>query len=359
MLEAWCGGRLARAMPLVAAALSVSALTCAQEDKPVLTLHAYADLMQVPALVLDSRLRPMQHPIDAGQFVVSLDSGKRFSPSNVRLEGDDPLELAIVLDVSGTQKDLVKSLPGVGAEFAATLHPQDHLSLYALACGQLLTTGERIKPDPKVVESALLGLVESPEVAKRLNGTPCENNLQLWSGMVDVVRHLHGTAGRRSMLVVSGGQDEGSQITWADLHDVAGTEGVALFGMNDGKEMAARQLKAAKHHHIALDPFQDLCASTGGIVLRASPSTAGKGLAEWVTLLRGRYVIEFPRPQQMREGVHSIAISIEGEPDAVVTEAGVQVRLPNAAEMADPDRVHSDAGANIPIGDKRQLSDKH
>lgn len=346
------------ALLLVAAVMFVGVPGGAQEDKAAFTLHAYADLMQVPVLVLASEMGPMRHPVDPGRFVVSLDSGKKFAPTSVKLEGDDPLELAIVLDVSGSQKELAESFPAVGAEFAATmLRPQDHVSVYALACGHLLKSADGIKPDPQAVKQALEVVLQSPKVVERLNGAPCESRILLWSGLLSVVKELQGSAGRRSMLVVSDGEDRGSEITWKDLHDVAGVHGVALFGMSSGRKHALQGVdEMGRPLHIP-DRFQALCESTGGIVLPASPLTVGKELGQWVTLLRGRYILEFPRPQQMGSGMHSIVVSIRGEPGAFVTEAGVQVKIPDAAQMADPHRVHSDAGAEIPVGNRKPLVD--
>ena len=322
----------------------------AQEEKPAFTLKAYESLMQIPALVLDSSMRPAKHRVDPGRFLVSLDSGKKFSPTNVRVEGDDPLELAIVLDVSGSQKQLVESLAGVATEFVSALEPQDHITVYALDCGHLLKS-ERILPGPKAVQQAIEAVLRSPRVAKRLNEEPCQNRILLWNAMLSVVKDLHESPARRSMLVVSDGVDFGSRITWSQLHSVAGVQGVALFGMNDLKE------KAQSPDEVP-DRFYALCTSTGGLVLHASSLTPGRALVQWVDLLRGRYVIEFPRPQQMSAGLHSIVVSIRGDSGAFVTVAGVPVTVPNAAEMADPDRVHSDGGADIPMGNRRPLLDK-
>src|ERR1700744_1416547 len=141
---------------LLVAAVSPGAVGQAQDEKPAFTLKAYESLMQVPALVLDSSMRPMRRAVDPGRFMVSLDSGKKFSPTNVRVEGDDPLELAIVLDVSGSQKKLVESFPGIAEEFAsAALKPQDHLSIYALDCGHLFKATDRMGPDPQAVRQAM------------------------------------------------------------------------------------------------------------------------------------------------------------------------------------------------------------
>jgi hypothetical protein len=348
------GWRGAGGLLMVAAVVFSGVPGDAQEEKPAFTLKAYESLMQVPALVLDSSMRPMRRPVDPGRFMVSLDSGKKFSPTNVRVEGDDPLELAIVLDVSGSQKQLVESLPGVAAEFAsAALHSQDRLSIYALDCGHLLKSADRIAPDPKAVQQAMEDVLQSPRVAKRLNEGPCPNRDLLWNAMLSVVKDLHESAGRRSMLVVSDGVDRGSGITWSTLHSVAGVQGVALFGMNSLKNETGQSSDEVP------DRFFALCTSTGGVVLHTSSPTAGKTLTQWVELLRGRYVIEFPRPQQMSAALHSIVISIRGDSGAFVTVAGVPVTVPSAADLADPDRVHSDAGADIPMGNRRPLLDGH
>jgi len=324
----------------------------AQEEKPTFTLKAYESLMQVPALVLDSSMRPMRHPVDPARFEVSLDSGKKFSPTSVRVEGDDPLELAIVLDVSGEQKKLVESLPGAATEFVSALRPQDHLSIYALDCGDMFKSADRIGPDAKGVQQAMEDVLASPRVAKRLKEGPCPNRDLIWNAMLEVVKDLRASPARRSMLVVSDGVDRGSRITWSQLHNVAGVQGVALFGMNDRPQATTEDGVEVR------DRFYALCTSTGGVVLHApSSSSGGKTAARWVELLRGRYVIEFPRPQQMTAALHSIVVSIHGDSGVFVTVAGVPVTVPSATELADPERVHSDAGADIPMGTRRPLVD--
>jgi hypothetical protein len=154
------------------------------------------------------------------------------------------------------------------------------------------------------------------------------------------------------MLVVSDGVDRGSAFSWSELHSVAGVQGVALFGMNVSKEQTEQSAEEVP------DRFYALCTSTGGIVLHTSVAGAGKTLAQWVELLRGRYIVEFPRPQKMTASLHSIVISIR-DSSAFVTVAGVPVTVPSTAELADPDRVHSDAGADIPMGNRRPLLDGH
>src|SRR6185437_12328936 len=88
------------------------------EQKPVFTLKVYTNLVQVPTLVLDHDRQPM-HPIDFQRFQVSLDSGKVFDPTHVRMEGADPLNLVILVDVGIKHRsDLVEDIANAAAEMA-------------------------------------------------------------------------------------------------------------------------------------------------------------------------------------------------------------------------------------------------
>ena len=55
-----------------------------QDQTPVFTLKVYTNLVQVPTLVLDHDRHPLP-PIKFQRFQVSLDDGKRFAPTHVRL----------------------------------------------------------------------------------------------------------------------------------------------------------------------------------------------------------------------------------------------------------------------------------
>ena len=72
------------------------------DDKQgVRTLHVYENLLQVPVLVLRPDRDHIPKPIDADRFSVSLDAGPWFPATHVRREGDDPISLSILLDVTG------------------------------------------------------------------------------------------------------------------------------------------------------------------------------------------------------------------------------------------------------------------
>ena len=73
------------------------------------TLRVYTNLMQVPVLVLTHDYQRMK-PIDPSGFRLSLDAGPRFHSSYVRREGDDPISLAILIDASNPDNELLPQL---------------------------------------------------------------------------------------------------------------------------------------------------------------------------------------------------------------------------------------------------------
>ena len=79
------------------------------QDGATPTLHVYANTIQIPVLVLGADREPTA-AIDPGRFEVSLDGGPKFRATHVRREGDDPISLAILLDVSGQEKELIPKI---------------------------------------------------------------------------------------------------------------------------------------------------------------------------------------------------------------------------------------------------------
>ena len=101
------GLRLLAAAVVLCSMLGVGAVVAQEEKVP--TLHAYANLVQVPTLVLDRDLKPIV-PIAEGRFFISIDGGPKFRVTHARLEGEDPITLAILLDVSQPFPSLMRGI---------------------------------------------------------------------------------------------------------------------------------------------------------------------------------------------------------------------------------------------------------
>lgn len=332
---------------LWASVLLVPCCRAQQDEKPVFTLKVYANLVQVPTLVLNHDRQPLP-PIDFRRFLVSLDEGKKFAPTHVRMEGEDPLDLSILLDASGPERDLIQSFADAMAAMAAkSLHAQDRVSIYALNCG-LVRSALLMPADPGRVKDAVQRALDAPDLNPTKRGAPCRNHVYLLGSMVAVLKELSGSPGRPVVLVVSGGADSGSKVSWNGLHGYAAAEGIALFGMNNGYEDPQSVWRTDR-----ADSFRGLCESTGGIVMEASSRDLQKRLQQWIAMLRNRYVVEFPRPQQLSTGAHTIDVSIRKDGLAFVTLSGVSVSLPDPKMTSDPNFIPSQQGADIPVGTRR------
>lgn len=320
-----------------------------QDQTPVFTLKVYTNRVQVPTLVLDHDRDPLRH-ISSGRFQVSLDNGKQFAPTHVRMEGEDPLNVAILIDVGVEQRsDLLQDLAGATAEMATKqLHPQDRVSIYLLSCNLIRTVYE-VQPFPGLLSQSIDGGLQSPKLGKDSKGESCGKNVPLWGAAAAVINEMSDSPGRRAILVISNGRDDGSQVSWTKLHDLAGREGVALFGL---RETVQPGIWIEGQN---IDVFRTLCEATGGIVMQGERRDLKKRLQQWITLLRGRYILEFPRPQALSTGVHSISVSIKYDGLAFITEAGASFTLPDPKITSDPNYVPSSEGSDIPVGNRRPM----
>ena len=321
-----------------------------QDQKPVFTLKVYTNLVQVPTLVLDHDRQPMRQ-IDFQRFQVSLDSGKQFAPTHVRMEGEDPLNLAILVDVGVKHRsDLVQDLATATADMVTKeLRPQDRISIYLLTCN-LLRTAHEAQPLAGLLSESIRGGLQSPKLGKNSSGESCGTNVYLWGAITSAIEDMSDVPGRRAILVISNGRDDGSGISWPKLHEYAGMAGAALFGLRE-TDLAGLGWQTGR-----IDAFRMLCESTGGIVMQGDKRELPKRLQQWIELLRGRYIVEFPRPQAVGSGEHEIAVSIKKDGYAFTTVAGVSFSLPDPKITEDPNYVPSNEGSDIPVGKRRPLS---
>ena len=328
-------------------ALAVQQEPTAREE-PIPTLHVYENLIQIPTLVLDSERRPLKKPIAANRFSVSIDSGPWFRATHVRQEGDDPISLSILLDVSGDSSELMANMNTAIGDLAPDgLHAKDHVSIYSLDCSLVQSLNdvpaesERLKI---AVNEALQTWIE-PEVK-------CQQSIHLWDALARVVTDSSKLPGRRVILVVSDGHDRRSEQTWNEVSKFAQAAGVAVFGITyvppELKDFRTRQWSSE-------DPLHSLCELSGGIVLLSPPSALDFTLQRFVALVRERYIIEFPRPANATAGEHVKEVRIAKSKD-FIRPAGISVPIPDATVLADPTTVPSDPSRTPVVGPRKPMT---
>ena len=328
------------AVVLVATLRPASAQTTPAQATPdgMYTLHVYTDLLQVPTLVL-TPLHGDYVGLTSENFTVSLGQGPKFHPTSVRREGDDSITLAILFDFTTDNNSMFTSF--AKAMFAkAMLKPaadllsaRDYISVYAYDCELVRTTEDKPATPDQLRASMDKVLTEGREKAR--NGAPqsCSSQKRLYDVVATVARDIGDSPGRRVILVISDGDDHRSVYSnWLDVARFAGSKSITIFGIRPvtkHTEVDIYDPFADPGAHgwwtmTSADPFGMLCGSSGGTVL-----AVGKGTKEMsgqvqrvMTMLRNRYILEFPRPVNGGPGLYSIKVMID-DPKAIIRPAGV------------------------------------
>jgi hypothetical protein len=326
-------------------ACSVAAQT--SQSARSLTLHVYTNLVQIPTLVLGKDQKPIAR-IDEQRFFVSLDGGRKLRATHARLEGDDPISLAILMDLNQSDHGIMSSADQAIASLAPlSLNAKDEVLIYALGC-QLIhpkdlepTNSENLKRQVDLVLQQSQPRDESDTKRK------CQNPLNLWDSLAIITQNLSTRPGRRVILAVTDGRDRGSRNSWNALRFFAQTRSVAIFGLVQPADLRNRREEV---------PFNDVCQLSGGTLLPTPAEDLGKQLASAVTLIRGRYIVEFPPPVSTVGGNYGLEITISKRPKTFIRPAGIAVPNDDPAILKDPTTVPSDPSRTPELGNRKILS---
>ena len=319
----------------------------APENAGPLTFHAYTKLVQIPTLVLGKDFKPVAR-IDERRFFVSLDGGRKLRVTHARLEGDDPISLTILLDLSQSNPDIIFSADQAIASLApVSLHTDDDVSIYALDC-QLVRAKDRTATNAAALEQQVdLVLQNSRPRDQRDPNRACQSPINLWDSIVTIIDTMPERSSRRVILAVTDGIDRGSRNSWNALRFFAQTRSVAIFGLVQPSDLKNRGNEV---------PFNDVCQLSGGMLLPTSVEDFRKQLAWAVTLIRGRYIVEFPPPVNATSGSYRLDITISKSRRAFIRPSGSQVPIDDPAVLKDPTTVPSDPSRTPELGSRKILS---
>jgi hypothetical protein len=321
------------------------------QDGPIHTLHVYTNLMQIPTLVLGPNRERIKTPIAESRFSVSIDSGPWFRATHVRPEGGDPISLSILLDVSGDTTELMPKIGDAIASLAPlSLHPKDHVSIYALDCS-LVQSLDDMPAENGGLKVAVDEALQSWTIRRQNKHEPdCQQSGHLWDALVHITGELQKLPGRRVILAVTDGRDKGSQQKWNELRAFAQTAGVAIFGL---KYRQAGPLLLPQRYE---DIFNSVCELSGGMVLITDGIFVPQQLERFTEMLRERYIVEVPRPANSTPGEHGILVKVAKDDNDFVRSAGITVPIPDAALLADPTTVPSDPSRTPELGTRKVMT---
>ncbi len=356
---------------ILASMCAASAQESVGPDGPVHTFHVYTNLQQVPTLILTPSHDRMK-PVDASRFRLSLDSGPLFTPTHVRVEGDDPISLAILIDETVLNDELLTGMQSAVVDLiVSSLRPHDHVSIYAIDCSlvraayDLPAEGEQFQI---AMERAMTSwknrqLTMKGSWQRQTNAVDCKPSMPLWNSLAFVARELSHQQGRRVLLAVTDGKDRGSRTTWRRVQEVTQAESIAVFGVMTPEMMGERTrevynntLKAARVFGTpnAEDPFDLICEFSGGVEVSTSRKKLAKTLQRTISMVRERYIVEFPRGDDATAGIHSLDITIANA-KAYIRPVGIAVPLADAKVLADPSTLRSNPELAPRMGNRKVL----
>ncbi len=329
--------RLAVAAAVLGAACGLASAQATPSDPS--TIHVYTNLLQIPVLILSSQRQPLP-PIAERNFSVRLGDTPAFRPRLVRLEGDDPITLAVLIDGSGRNAllpALEESLPAMVRDH---LHEQDRVVMYGMDGCKLRRFGGLGPADSaRVRESVRLALSYPAYDAHARGVERCAAPVGLWDAASYVTQALRDEPGRRVLLAISDGLDTGSNATVNALRHTATYNGTAIFSL-------AERYKVAHGEAWTTDasPLGLVSEGSGGMILEATRKDLPGTLTRFVELLRGRYIVEFSRPEGMTAGTHQMSISC-GVARAFIRSAGTS--MPVADPIARDPTVEHGVSAGV------------
>lgn len=312
---------------LLAALCAGSAL--AQEETlpgatPVQVLRLDAKLYQVPMLAVGRKTKVPVGGLAADGVLLRIDDGPAFKPTYLTVKGDAPLSIAVLLDVSGSEAGLLGSFKVDLATWAgASLRPTDEVEFY--------TVGQKVRRQGTFAPASKEGVAATLAAVTDKSGEDIDpikaGGTRLWDAMYYAATDLAKRKGVRVVLALTDGKDNGGRHPSEELMKFSAEHGVGLFGLKYNS-VAAKVMVAANFGLPMLDQrFESVCEQTGGIVLATGAAKRMQTLQDFVTLLRTRYVVEFPPPAGMKAGEHWVGIELADKKLRAVPE---QIVLPGS-----------------------------
>ena len=104
------------------------------------------------------------------------------------------------------------------------------------------------------------------------------------------------------------------------------------------------------------DPLTSVCESSGGMVLAGDEWSLGKTLQRFTSLLRQRYIVEFPRPHNGTAGPHDMQVRVSNGADYFIRPSGISVPIPDPALAKDPTTLPADTSHAPEMGTRKILT---
>ncbi|MGE0041577.1 MAG: VWA domain-containing protein [Vicinamibacterales bacterium] len=284
---------MARTRTLTAALIIVALPTLLAAQSPR-TFRSRTELVTVGVAVQD----------DADHYVLGLTADQfEVIEDGVRQDirffgaGELPLDLLLMLDVSGSMRSSLPLVQKAAAGFARTMRPEDRMSVMSISDG--LQVLQPLTGETALVERAIQHL--------RAQGkTPLYAALYVALGQLRQERARYAQPRRQAIVVLSDGRDTASSVGFDDLMDAARRGGVPIYAIAPRPPADVR----ARRERLGLDTLQSLdfdlralARDTGGRAFFPTAAADLEGVyADIANELAHQYSVGYESSNAARDG---------------------------------------------------------
>ncbi|HEX6901430.1 MAG TPA: VWA domain-containing protein [Thermoanaerobaculia bacterium] len=173
------------------------------------------DFVELYTSVVDGKGRPVEG-LEQGDFTV-VEDGQTQQIRRFELVRDVPVYAGVLLDASSSMAEgnrLDAAVQGALRFFQQVLTPKDRAAVITFADTPTL---------------AVRFTNQEPVLAGGLSGLKADGNTALYDSLVYALYYFGGVKGKRALVVLSDGKDEGSRYTFNDALEYARRSGVAIY----------------------------------------------------------------------------------------------------------------------------------
>lgn len=186
------------------------------------------DLVELYTTVLDRDGHPVTGGLAARDFGVTED-GTRQQIVRCDRVTDMPIHAAVAIDISASmEKSLPKAQEAALRFLEGTVKPRDRAAVITF------------NDHPNLVVKFTHDL---KDLAGGLAGLKAERGTALYDSLVYSFYTFNGLKGRRALLLLSDGRDEGSRFTWDETLEFARRAGVTVYTIGLGEDVEKGKLK--------------------------------------------------------------------------------------------------------------------
>jgi len=185
------------------------------------------DFVELYTTVLDRQGHPVTAGLRARDFAVAED-GVRQTIARVEPVADVPIHAAIAIDVSASMEPSLAQAQAAALQFLqGTIRPRDRAEVITFNDHPMLTV--KFTRDVQELSGGLAGL-------------KAERGTALYDSLIFSFYTFNGLKGRRALLLLSDGRDEGSRFSFEECLEFARRAGVTVYAIGLGDDVEKRKL---------------------------------------------------------------------------------------------------------------------